>query len=183
MSRIDKLFTKENVGFFQEFTERDHGDIHAEIIKFLTANPRPSEDEFDKFAENLGIDDDKLQEHTFMILGDILTEGRSKDFTGSYDPEQIRMGIEVEYEHTTIPQIAEKIARDHLAEFPDYYTRLEKMEEEGKRDHGISEAFAKLVKSTVKKGRRVPVRSVARRVKRRAVKRYAKYQAREQSKK
>jgi len=29
-----------------------------------------------------------------------------------------------------------KIALAHLNEFPDYYTRLERMEEEAKREHG-----------------------------------------------
>jgi len=47
----------------------------------------------------------------------------------SVDPEQLRMGIKVEMEHTDDPQIAEKIARDHLMEISDYYTRLIKMEE------------------------------------------------------
>ena len=32
------------------------------------------------------------------------------------------------------PQATAKIARAHLNEFPDYYTRLERMEEEAKRD-------------------------------------------------
>ena len=32
------------------------------------------------------------------------------------------------------PQITAKIALAHLNEFPDYYTRLEQMEEEAKRD-------------------------------------------------
>lgn len=49
------------------------------------------------------------------------------------DSEQLKMGIEVEYEHTNDPRIAERIALDHLAEFPDYYTRLAKMEEEAKK--------------------------------------------------
>jgi len=31
-------------------------------------------------------------------------------------------------EHTTFKFIAEKIAKDHLCEFDDYYERLEKME-------------------------------------------------------
>jgi len=46
------------------------------------------------------------------------------------DPEQLRIGIKVEMEHTDDPQIAEKIARDHLMEISDYYTRLIKMEKE-----------------------------------------------------
>mgnify|MGYP002813226582 CR=1 FL=1 len=46
----------------------------------------------------------------------------------SIDPEQLQMGIKVEMEHTNDPAIAEKIARDHLAEIKDYYSRLKKME-------------------------------------------------------
>ena len=47
------------------------------------------------------------------------------------DPEQLKMGIKVEMEHTTSKAVAEKIARDHLREFPGkpYYTELLKMED------------------------------------------------------
>jgi hypothetical protein len=54
--------------------------------------------------------------------------------------EQFRMGLEVELEHGTIhPKtnvtnddfiLTGKIATAHLNEFPDYYTRLAKMEQE-----------------------------------------------------
>jgi hypothetical protein len=44
------------------------------------------------------------------------------------DPEQLKMGIKVEYEHTSSEFIAKRIALDHLAECDDYYTRLNKME-------------------------------------------------------
>ncbi len=57
-----------------------------------------------------------------------------------YDLEQFRMGMDVELEHgTRDPQtnvtdddviMTAKIARAHLNEFPDYYTRLAKMEAE-----------------------------------------------------
>ena len=46
------------------------------------------------------------------------------------DQEQLKMGIEIEREHTESTEIATKIALDHLAEIPDYYTRLKKMEQE-----------------------------------------------------
>lgn len=49
--------------------------------------------------------------------------------------EQLRMGISVEYEHTNNEKIAREIAMDHLAEIPDYYTRLAAMEREGKRQN------------------------------------------------
>lgn len=57
-----------------------------------------------------------------------------------FDIEQFRMGMDVELEHGTIDEntnvtdddglITGKIALAHLNEFPDYYHRLEKMEEE-----------------------------------------------------
>ncbi len=57
-----------------------------------------------------------------------------------FDVEQFRMGMDVELEHgirdphTNVtnddPLTTGKIALAHLNEFPDYYTRLDKMEEE-----------------------------------------------------
>jgi hypothetical protein len=47
---------------------------------------------------------------------------------GDVDAEQLKKGIEVEKEHTESEEEAKKIALDHLAEIPDYYTRLAKME-------------------------------------------------------
>ena len=58
-----------------------------------------------------------------------------------FDVEQFRMGMDVELEHGLInsqtnvtnddPLMTGKIALAHLNDFPDYYTRLKKMEEEG----------------------------------------------------
>jgi len=60
-----------------------------------------------------------------------------------FDIEQFRMGLEVELEHgrrdsaTNVTDDDEittgKIARAHLNEFPDYYTRLAQMEAEAER--------------------------------------------------
>ena len=44
------------------------------------------------------------------------------------------MGVKVEMEHTTNKNIAEKIVKDHLAEFSDYYTRLKDMEQDAKEE-------------------------------------------------
>jgi len=56
------------------------------------------------------------------------------------DPEQFRRGLEVEFEHGTRDvqtnvtnddfALTGKIAWAHLKEFPDYYTRLDKLEAE-----------------------------------------------------
>jgi hypothetical protein len=65
-----------------------------------------------------------------------------------FDVEQFRRGMEVELEHglhdpaTDVtgddPVVTAKIALAHLHEFPDYYTRLEAMEEEAKRAHAAA---------------------------------------------
>lgn len=56
------------------------------------------------------------------------------------DPEQLRMGVEVEQEHTTDEATAQRIALDHLAEIPDYYTRLKEMEAGAKKAPDTSTA-------------------------------------------
>ena len=64
--------------------------------------------------------------------------------TAPFDVEEFRSGMNVELEHglhdvlTNVtdddPHVTAKIALAHLNEFADYYTRLERMEEEAKRD-------------------------------------------------
>lgn len=63
-------------------------------------------------------------------------------FKSDFDVEQFRKGLDVELEHGTRfpnanvtdndPILTGKIALAHLLEFPDYYTRLDKLEEEAK---------------------------------------------------
>ena len=52
---------------------------------------------------------------------------RDVDENMGYDPEQLKMGTEVEMEHTTNREMAEMIAKQHLAEDPAYYTKIKKM--------------------------------------------------------
>jgi hypothetical protein len=46
-----------------------------------------------------------------------------------YDPHQLEMGQEIEREHSSDPGIERDIAKDHLEEFPDYYSALKQMEQ------------------------------------------------------
>jgi hypothetical protein len=74
-------------------------------------------------------------------IGDALDIDWSK-----FDVKQFRMGLDVELEHgkrdlaTNVTDddsiLTGKIALAHLNEFPDYYTRLEKMEKEAEEFHG-----------------------------------------------
>ncbi|ANC71191.1 MULTISPECIES: DUF5661 family protein [Bacteria] len=66
-----------------------------------------------------------------------------------FDLEEFRRGLDVEFEHgshdpqTDVthddPVMTGKIALAHLKEFPDYYTRLEKMEAEAEKFWGTEE--------------------------------------------
>jgi len=61
-----------------------------------------------------------------------------------FDVEQFRAGMDVEYEHgshdiqTDVtgddPIVTGKIALAHMKEFPDYYERLARMEQEAERE-------------------------------------------------
>jgi hypothetical protein len=65
-----------------------------------------------------------------------------------FDVDQFGRGMNVELEHglhdlgTNVtdddPVTTGKIARAHLNEFPDYYTRLDQMEEQAKRELGAT---------------------------------------------
>lgn len=78
-----------------------------------------------------------------MTIGDIMGLDWIK-----FNPEEFRMGLIVEMEHgTRYPDwnltnndlfMTAKIALAHLEELSDYYTRLKKMEEEGKAALGLS---------------------------------------------
>ena len=59
----------------------------------------------------------------------------------NFDPKELRAGMEVEKEHTDDPEIAKQIAKDHLSEIPDYYTRLLKMEAEAKGSREVKEEY------------------------------------------
>jgi hypothetical protein len=67
--------------------------------------------------------------------------------------KQLKQGIKVEMEHTNDKNEAETIALQHLAERPDYYTRLKKVEEStASGDEGLHDWFNKSKSSGGKKG-------------------------------
>jgi len=54
-----------------------------------------------------------------------LSKGKKpKDFNKT----QLKVGTKVEMEHTNNKTLAQRIAMDHLTEYPDYYKELKKME-------------------------------------------------------
>lgn len=92
-----------------------------------------------------------MSERTHFTEADVRRVGEQIGIDWSsapFDVDQLRRGMEVELEHglqdtiTNVtdddPIVTAKIALAHLNEFADYYTRLERMEEEAKREQSAS---------------------------------------------
>jgi hypothetical protein len=100
----------------EEF-ENDNQDFREEFLKEFEDIKETSKKE--KPIEKGGMSDSKsikeIAEKHNVDIDDIL--------------KQLELGIKVEMEHTDDPKIAIEIAKDHLCEFPTYYTELDKMEQ------------------------------------------------------
>jgi uncharacterized membrane-anchored protein YjiN (DUF445 family) len=83
---------------------------------------------FDSYFESIkeGLYDAILMAEEDLIPGGLSDGSPPEDF----DQEQLKAGIKVEMEHTDDPKIAREIAMDHLTEDPQYYVKLDKMENE-----------------------------------------------------
>jgi len=92
------------------------------------------------FVKEHNVSKKEVQKMIFKFVSlfvDFMTHGLSiKNFSNlsKMKKGQLKIGIKVEYEHTSKKCISRKIALDHLAEIPDYYDRLEKMEKEAGAD-------------------------------------------------
>jgi hypothetical protein len=121
----------------KEHEESSKRNISVAVATFLRDNPDPSDEEFHKWAESSGFETDEAEAAAYSLASKYVKfvfGGRSKSKPPpDLDPEQLRMGIKVEQEHIDDPSVAEKIALDHLTEFKEYYTALDKMESELKR--------------------------------------------------
>ena len=124
-------------------------DLRAKIIEYFSDknNSGIQDKDFHKFAEeDLGVEESVAETTVYAIMSSFFAAGKSKnvDDKVEYDDDQLEKGVEVELEHTSDAAIATKIAQDHLAEIPDYYTRLEEMEKEaGVKGYDDSEDTSK----------------------------------------
>jgi len=124
-------------------------DIHGEAHGHWHHLAKSEKDDFYKshystmakhhFNRSYGKDSDmpyRVESRFNKIPGGKAARSKPSDF----DPKQLAMGIEVEQEHGRNSAQAREIAMDHLKEFPDYYTRLKRMEksaEKAKEESGM----------------------------------------------
>jgi phage gp29-like protein len=145
-SLMDDIITRDLVGLFMlrnKIQLESAGLGNAKKPKFKTSAEKKKDAkgsaEVIKIALESGI---KLKaeevyaklEFTQPIEGDDIIEKVTQPFspglpgeggTGNQqDNSQLNKGIQTEKEHTASPEIAKSIAKDHIAETPNYYTKL-----------------------------------------------------------
>jgi len=111
--------------------EEKETDIEQAVADFFSEKKGIVDTDVHAFADSLGIEHSELEGVVYKLLNDFLAYGRWNDKSQpEYDADEFKMGLEVEKEHSINPIISGRIAKDHLAECKDYYTRLAKMESE-----------------------------------------------------
>jgi len=117
-------------------------DIEKAVMKLFEKVENPSDELIHKVAEKLGIEHSKFEEVIYATLHKFVKfqPGKHRNVDASkYDANEMKIGIDIEKEHTDCPIIAAEIAKDHLAEIPDYYTRLVKMEKDAEAAGVVSD--------------------------------------------
>jgi len=103
--------------------EEDFGKKFAALVK----KGDLSDETFHAWAKRQGWDEHRAEEAAYRMLASFLGGGlaRKKGFTEKdADPKELRLGVKVEMEHTNSRWIAKRIALDHLAENPRYYSEV-----------------------------------------------------------
>jgi len=111
-------------------------DIRDAVLRLFKAKGKPTRNDLNDLARTLDVSSDDLNAVIIDLLDAFSSKvGRHLDTKDTeVDAAELKRGIEVEHEHTDSDYIARLIALDHLAELPDYYTRLDKMEAEGETE-------------------------------------------------
>lgn len=108
----------------------DKDELRGKLKDLFSGKKPPLDTEVHALAEKMKIEPDKVEEMIYKMLYTYVSRvGRHRKVPDSeFDKQQLEMGIKVELEHTDCKELAKEIAKDHLKEMPDYYTRLKKME-------------------------------------------------------
>jgi len=114
--------------------DMDKKKLTNAVANFFIEHPYPSDDKVHDFADSLKMSAHDLEEIIYSLLTNLLRGvGKNRGKADSeFNSSELKMGIGIEKEHTDDIDIATQIAKDHLAEIPDYYTRLIKMEKDAK---------------------------------------------------
>jgi len=122
----------EAVGKYFNGTDNYRVAAKDSLIDFIQKNPYTNIYQMRQWAEeeciseDLGVEEilvDIIKDYSmFRRGGKWISEGES-----TVDEDELMLGRVIEEEHTSNHEDARRIALDHLAEIPDYYTRLVNM--------------------------------------------------------
>jgi hypothetical protein len=112
--------------------EEPSSGVGVQVATYLKDNPEPELEAFSAWVGKSGVDAEEALE-AVLVLASKFASFAMGGKSGGKPPkgvatDQVKRGIEVEKEHTSDPLVAMKIALDHLTEFPEYYSALDKME-------------------------------------------------------
>lgn len=125
--RLDSLSIEEKIEIINEIKNKNHSMKFRNLLI-----------PYKNFEDAIGL---LIKEHlmrqsqNLKFTAEKIPGGKAKNRNPKdFDPKQLKMGIEIEKKHVNDEEMAKEIVMDHLVEFPDYYTRLKKMEEKAKKE-------------------------------------------------
>jgi hypothetical protein len=113
-------------------------------------NQSIDEDKLDEIFNNINgilfkVEEESKSNDTPLFEGNTIKGGKADKMTAKDIADKFKLsvrkintqttkGVKIEMEHTDNKQRATEIAMDHISEFPDYYDRLEKMENKADKE-------------------------------------------------
>ena len=127
--KLHKIFKSEN---YKREAKIDDVENAEELVNFIKENPYPEDTSIHELADSLGIDPSELETIAYALLSAFFCGGNSY---GKEDVNVTPEDVDLELEHTDKDSeyskfFAEKIAKDHISEFENYYPALKEMESE-----------------------------------------------------
>ena len=137
--KIAKEILKETKWSKQVYGKKDD-KMKSDVIEFLKKNPDPKDADLHAWAEMKKYDIHEVETKIYELATKFvkfLVGGRANEKSlteKDVDPAELKKGIEVEAEHIDDVDVQKRISLDHLSEFEDYYTRLDKLESDAKAE-------------------------------------------------
>lgn len=115
--------------------------VVQDVYQYLSKNPNPDDAAFHTWAESAGHQPDDAESASYTLatkLVQFLNEGKAKEKQmqpADTKPSELSLGKTIEQEHTSDEGLRARIATDHLAEDPEYYSKPEHIDfkEEAKK--------------------------------------------------
>ena len=122
---------------FKEYLKEEN-NIEEKVLDFFMDVKNPTDKQVHKLADDLGISPHDLEQEIYELLSTFTSGGFAKEKgfkEEDADPKELKMGVDIEHEHLNKESkyakfLAKRTTLDHLAEIPDYNSKLAKMEGE-----------------------------------------------------